>query len=305
MGEYALSVIPDFGKMPAELTHAQLLSLSERMRSLLARRTALFTAGESSSVPIETAQALAEGLSLSLRAYLDESGQSDRLLLRGDLEELRARGERVLRRRAEQSRELWNTLCLAPHIENRSLCDTLRSIGGFWHLWEPRFFPQELPCDIDYQLIEPVPETLCGVDYLLEYLRRLYAETSLLSHFDSARAEALLQRTYRDYKELPVNLCEPVFDCALGLELLGSDILSIEMTAESLERLSELFEPMSESAGKAALSAAANTLCAKLGISDTLSLDYFTRHAMSLHPRIEASRCTGSLGGVFTPTAKD
>ena len=64
----------------------------------------------------------------------------------------------------------------------------------------------EIPCDIDYQLSEPVDPQLLGLDYIEAWLAQLLAETRWIAQFDAASCVNVLERTCPDFKGLRVNL---------------------------------------------------------------------------------------------------
>jgi hypothetical protein len=184
-------------------------------------------------------------------------------------------------------------------MENRSLTDTLRSIGGFWKRYDVRFFAQEIPCDIDYQLSQPVTETLLGVDYVNEWLRRLCLEQEFLRWFDQATARAVVARSCPDYRRLLINLLEPVAANALGLTLLGEDPRLLSISPPLRRKLERRFAPLTAAESDAALSAAAKALCAGLGIQNKQTAQYLNILALGLRPRLRAALTGGTLEYVF------
>ena len=101
-------------------------------------------APDSTSLPAETAAALAESILLTLGA-----GRNPAVLLSTDLHTDFRQGQRRLSQKLMLSQHLLQTaLASRPHIENRSLSDTLNSLKSFSKRWELRFFAQEIPCDI-------------------------------------------------------------------------------------------------------------------------------------------------------------
>jgi len=280
-------------RLPALSVEEDLLAQEALWRLL--RWQARLYAPESSSLPAETAAALAESIRLTLGVDRDP-----RILLCADLEQRLRMGQRRLSQKVELSKQLWRTACLTmPEIENRSLTDTLRSIGGFWNRYDVHFFAQEVPCDMDYQLSQPVSEALQGVDYINEWLRRLCLEQEFLRRFDQPSARAVVARSCPDYRRLLINLFEPVAVNALGLALLGEDprILSV---SPSLRRKLELqFAPLTEAESNAALSAGAESLCAWLGIQNQQATRYLNGLALGLRPRLRAALDAGTLEYVF------
>jgi hypothetical protein len=107
--------------------------LQEALLRLLASQVSDYTQGESSSVPLDTAQELLRSLCFVLG--IDESApweyeeNHDLSHLKEDFHKGLARVEE----KKKQALSLWEKACLtAPEIENVSYRDTLRSIGAFF-----------------------------------------------------------------------------------------------------------------------------------------------------------------------------
>ena len=148
--------------------------------------------------------------------------------LRCDLADELARGQRRAQRDAALTIALWRKVVAAlPPLENRSLRDTLRSIGRGFRRYDTRFFPQRFDCDIDYQLAVPVSESLLGINYVNQYLTRLAAENSLLTRLPQGEVRAVLERSCPDWRGLLVNLYAPAAANALARTLLGGEGLTL------------------------------------------------------------------------------
>ena len=156
------------------LTGAEERLWQEKLAALLVRQIALYTANESSSVPAAAARELLRGVLffLAVPEEADGGGEADRAarirtLLSCDLADELARGQRRAQRDAALTIALWRKVVeTLPPLENRSLRDTLRSIGRGFRCYDTRFFPQRFDCDIDYQLSpkrvgEPAGDKLC------------------------------------------------------------------------------------------------------------------------------------------------
>lgn len=199
---------------------------------------------------------------------------------------------------------LWRLLrrqagLYAPEMENRALTDTLRSIGGFWTRYDGHFFVQEVPCDIDYQLSQPVSEALQGVDYINEWLRRLCLEQEFLRRFDQPSARAVVSRSCPDYRRLLINLFEPAAVNALGLALLGEDSRFLSVSPPLRHKLETQFARLTEAESDEALSAGAESLCAGLGIQNRQAVRYLNGLALGLRPRLRAALTGGTLEYIF------
>lgn len=101
----------------------------------------------------------------------------------------------------------WQNIVLTmPPIRNVSLRDTLASLGNLKLRYDTRFAAHEVPCDIDYQLSEPIDVHLQGLDYIEAWLAQLERETRWIAQFDTTSCIAVLERTCPDYRGLHVNL---------------------------------------------------------------------------------------------------
>lgn len=252
---------------------------------MLLRRQARLYAPDSSSLPLETAAALAESILLTLGTDRDP-----RILLVPDLHEAFRQGQRRLRQKAEVARHLWQIAwATRPEVENRSLLDTLNSLKYFPARYDLRFFAQEIPCDMDYQLSQPVPELLRGVDYVNEWLRRLCLEQNFLCRFEPALVRAVLERSCPDYRGLLINLYEPIAVNALGLALLGNSPRSLVISLPQRLQLEARFANLPATERDNILAAGAMALCDALGICSVPLRRYVQGTALALGPRLAAA----------------
>jgi hypothetical protein len=271
---------------------------------MLARQVQRYTAGESSSVPVDTARRLWESLCflLSLPAETDPMDPAAWQLPAGsDPESEWVRGVHRLRQKAERGKLLWRAACLsAPPIPNIAFQDTLKSIGEGWQSYDPRFFAAEFPCTIDYPLCCPVPETLRSLDYIEEYLHCIVIENDLLRRFDASLCRRLLTRYCMDYCGQLVNLYEPIAVNALGLTILDADPRTLSVTRAQSERLRELMMPCGPAELAAMLRNACTALCGTLNINNGKAQAYLGVCAKNLCPRLEAVLNAGKVPtGVF------
>ncbi|MDX9872517.1 MAG: DUF6179 domain-containing protein, partial [Clostridia bacterium] len=277
------------------LSEEELLTIQVKLWQLLAKRTRKYTMGDSTSVPVETAQELMTSLCFTLEQYLKESGQSPKLLVSAELDQLFNLGQKIIETKMETGRQLWKTAGLgAPKIANISFQDTLRSIGSFFKRYDYRFFAHQIPCSLDYQLCHAVQGSKLGIEYINEYLRRMIIENNFLRHYETALVIRLLESYCPDYQGLLINLCEPVLVNAVGLTLLGNNPLSLEITDNARIQLAALFEQMPKDQALFGIREAALRLCSLLGIADSASREYLARTAEETYPRIRAALPAGN-----------
>lgn len=260
------------------------LQAQENLWQLLCRQARLYVP-DSSSLPEETAAALAESILLTLGADSNPA-----ILLSEHLLERFRQGQRLLRQKIEMTRHLWQIAwATRPEVENRSLLDTLNSLKYFPARYDLRFFAQEIPCDMDYQLSQPVPELLRGVDYVNEWLRRLCLEQNFLCRFEPALVRAVLERSCPDYWGLLINLYEPIAVNALGLALLGNSPRSLVISLPQRLQLEARFANLPATERNNILTAGALTLCDALGIRSNPMHRYVQATVLALGSRLSAA----------------
>lgn len=292
--------LSDIGPLQADLSENDVIALQLKLFQLLTRRTGLYTMGDSSSVRVETAQELLASICFLLRLHMKESGLSPQKLLSFDAEEIFADAIRTVERKIQQGKKLYKTACLSiPDIENVSLIDTLRGIGTFFKRYNYRFFAHQTPGDIDYQLCNAMPETMKGVEYIVEYLRRLIIENDLLRHFRENSLIGLLSVYCPGYKDLLINLYEPVLTNAVGLALIGMDVYQLNISDADRSSILKLFESVPRKDAEALLRDSAESLSHQLEIRNAVAKEYMTKAAVNLYPRIEVALTVHSIDGIF------
>ncbi len=276
---------------------------------LLRERTARFTMGDSTSVPIETAESLLSGIlycmdlhqrtlrnTLQIDALSGENIRPKSLFEAGMEDALRIKKRcGLLLRQAEQ---------YPPPVENEGYCETLVAIGTYLKGYDASFFADSVPADIVYPLAIPVPETLLGPEYALDYLRRLLCENALLRKYSASTLAPLLTRCYGDYVGLLVNLYAPVAEASVGRTLSGLSLETLFLHEAARRAAFRQLRSLSEEDARSMLACAASEVCVALSLGTANEAAYLTACANELLPRIRACADTALLEGVF-PAAYD
>lgn len=284
--------------LSAPLTAEEQAEFQDALWRLLSAQAARFTMGESTSLPAEQTEALLASIVYTLGVSPDDPERIRRCLSAG-LERALHTGQSRLQWKLRQGERLWQAACLtAPDVGNRSLTDTLKSIGTFWKRYDWRYFACEIPCDIDYQLSRPVPDMLEGVDYVNEYLRRLLTENRFLARLELPAVERVLAASCPDYRGLLINLFEPPAAVALGRALLGEDPRTLEMTDRRRNALGEKLGCLPPETLRRTLEDGAERLADVLGAEEA-ERACLRQFAGDLCPRLSAAMPTGDLTGVF------
>ena len=274
-------------------------AFQQRFLRLLERRTAIYTQGDSTSVPKHVAVDLFRFVCFVLGIDPERQEVPERLLS-VDLEHEYRRRLADIERKVELAAEQWRkAVATMPAIPSISLQDTVAEIGNFPKSYDFRSMAHEIPCSFDYPLCHPVDESLVGVDYINEYLQRLLVENDFLARFEAAECIRVLTRVQPDYSELLINLYEPVATNAIGLAVIGRDPRGLRIGDEARAEIARLLAPLSEAARGKALRDAAARACEALALDDASAREYLRELASELLPRVEVALAHGDLRGVF------
>lgn len=186
----------------ANLTHAQ-----RNFARLMAYVADLYCLGGSSSVSAREMMQLTASVAYVLGIADATEEEAARTLWVDDPIALWHERLAALDARTDAALITWQNIVLTmPPIRNVSLRDTLASLGDLKLRYDTRFAAHEVPCDIDYQLSEPIDVHLQGIDYIEAWLAQLERETHWIAQFDTTSCIAVLERTCPDYRGLHVNL---------------------------------------------------------------------------------------------------
>ena len=179
----------------------------ENFARLMTHVARLYCVDGSSTISVFEAQELATSVAYVLGIADASAKEAARALAVDDPIALWHEGLTALDARVDAALQTWREIVTTmPPIRNVSLRDTLASLGELRTSYNTYFAAHEVPCDIDYQLSEPVNTQLRGIDYIEAWLAQLLAETRWISHSDTQSCIAVLERACPDYRGLHVNL---------------------------------------------------------------------------------------------------
>lgn len=272
--------------------------ITEALYSLLSAQCKSFTGGQSSSLSVETVEALLSSICFSLSCFANKYGQNALLEIPPEkaLEGVRD----ILKKRIQLCKTLYLTLLRLPfQPDNVSYRDTVNGMENFFKKYDYYFFADQIPCDIDYQLCLPVSESLWGVEYLTEYIKRLICEGRFCGAFQRYEITALLANFGSRNDELLINVFTPVLSNALGRVLLGNDISTLEVTPDGIEKLFSMFAGLKYEEALPIVDKASKLLCSRVGFTG-YNTEYVTESARTLIPRI----CRCDPKGLFLSLAR-
>lgn len=272
--------------------------ITEALYSLLSAQCKSFTGGQSSSLSVETVEALLSSICFSLSCFANKYGQN--ALLEIPPEKALEGARDILKKRIQLCKTLYLTLLRLPfQPDNVSYRDTVNGMENFFKKYDYYFFADQVPCDIDYQLCLQVNENLWGVEFLTEYIKRLICEGRFCGAFQRYEITALLANFGSRNNELLINVFTPVLSNALGRVLLGNDISTLEVTPDGIEKLFSMFAGLKYEEALPIVDKASKLLCSRVGFSG-YNAEYVNESARTLIPRI----CRCDPKGLFLSLAR-
>lgn len=260
----------------------------EAVYALLEERVRRYTMGDSTSLPVETARRLLEGILYCLD--LNRRLPTEDVPATAPLKERWRAGVKAAKKTAQRAKLLYlQAQRNPPPLVNTAYSDTMESLPAFFAGYDPDFFAQEIPCSFDYPLCQPVSDSLLGAEYIQDYLRRLLAENALLRALGREELLALYQRYYLDYADLLVNLYLPAAEMVSLCALTGEPVFALLLPAEKLRQVNRLLAGQAEVEAKETL--AHGVICAMdtLGLKGEFLLHYMQQTANDLLVRLRAA----------------
>ena len=273
-----------------------------KMWELLSHEAQRYNGADSTSMTVERAQDLMASLMYTFTVVSQYEAVPMEAFAQQDFEQVLKRGRKILSDRKNEARQAFDELCrISPKYQNVYYLDTIKNIDLFFKRYDIYYDAHQIPCSIDYPLLNPVSEDLKGVDYIDEYINRIGVENQFVNCFDFDIAVKELKKSLTNYIEDFTNLCAPIFVKAIGRILLGYEPLSLEITADDNEQLNECFIGKSKEEIVELLNLAVRNLCELIEFNVDNSM-YFEREIDSLAVRIEIAVGADNLSNIFQTT---
>lgn len=302
--ESLISAATDRGVFSVEAAE----KLQYELFELIAMKTEQYNGGFSSSIPTELARSLADGVAYTVGAALKRYATPEAALeaLKNEkLSSIYADGKLSVESLLSSVRRMYPILVRTlPDTGNVTYSATVKDgILGFLKKYNPEYEPQETIITADYPTALPFPD-LTGVEFIEEYVRRIYNENRFLSHFDAAEIRVLLEHCGQDSGELIFNVFSEVLKCSLGNELCGKNPLRPSPCTKS--RLCEVFSGLTKAGIYDLLRSAATKLIDLMGLTNKGVCDYIFAALPAISTEIGAAVGLGDASRAFicrrTPT---
>lgn len=145
----------------------------------------------------------------------------------------------------------------------------------------------------------PIAENVKGIRFIEEYINRLQIENDFLNCFETNNVTGLYEKYVPDFKESLFNLCEPVLTNAIGLGMIGQDILKLNISAAQRRILYDLLISKTTDEIQIMIEQAVFLVCQKIGMKAKYEAVYLTRAASGLSARIYEALKHQDLSHIF------
>ncbi len=290
---------------------------AEELYQLLGKQVFKYTSGDSTSVSVETAQMILKSMDYCINSYyksLDNpapyggkttlSMMSTQVVLANgkekSLEEVLELGIQAVQDCVQTCKELLIKIQDSyVDVDNIAYRDTVKTgLTKFFPTYQPRFKAHLSDVEIDYPLAVEV-EGLDGVEYMYEYLRRLYLENQFLQKFSVDHINSLLLGYHKEAREYLINIFELVLQNALGLRLISEDILGLNITLQQQEQLYHLLKGKSIGQLSLLLKDYANQVLSQLDLTKADMVMYVETKVNEIAYRLQQNLTLNNLTHTF------
>lgn len=270
------------------LSEKELSAVQTDLLVILAEQTDKWSRGESSSIPTEKAQDIMTSIlfviGIQLKSYQTPEQAVD-ILKSEPLKLLFENGLKLVHQKMAVSRHLQKSildhLLDTPNVYYRSTIAD--AINGFFKLYRPQFAAHEIHITADYPVFIGRPE-LDGIEFIEKYLRCIQAENAFCVCFAPQDIHHLLCGLTPDYRNVPLNIFEPVLLSALGLMVQERNPKRLDLTKHDISFLYRLFSGQSEKEVQSCLKKALFCLNEKIDLPQI-----FIRYASLCIPKLTAT----------------
>ena len=268
--DYLISLLVQ-GQLCGLISDKEARLIQNESMLLLTKQAEKRSRGESSSMPAEKAGELMESIlystGLSLKAYASPEAAIDALKKEG-MENFFELGQKNIGKKLQilrlLQRSIKDNLFETKNVFYRAT--VVDGINGFFKLYDPKFFAQEIHITADYPVFLSVTD-LTGIEFIEAYLQNIACENRFCRYFSVNRVQRLLCGLDENYQQILMNIYEPVLTAALCCILTGRPALELYCDLKAAEKL---FNSKNAEEIEKLLTDAADRLTAELKCPDSL-----------------------------------
>ena len=262
-----------------------------------------YTKDESSSVMVEVAESLMEGIDYTIGFYLKTFDNIELIieeLKNASLADMLKIGNDLIKKKVVESKNLLNTI-----QENKLKVDIYAYNDTvdygylvFFKEYDDFFVPNKIHGPADYQLyMDNV--NYKGIEYINYYLETLNLENEFCYNFDINEINKLLRGYDKKYEELLINIFELVLINSLGLIICSKYLKHLNITSMDREQIKDKMGELSLEELQTELLIYANRCCEILDIKNKALVNYIRKSIPKISSLINTSIELNKLETVF------
>lgn len=222
--------------------------LQQEMMNLLAIRCRKYTSGESSSVPIETAESIMQSVNFTLGMYLKKIPEPEDALYelkKNGIEQCYLNGLKLIKSTVKRTRLLYEQVKKSMvKTDNYAYNSTLiGGMQGFFKLYDVEFSAHEIHITADYPICV-YPDGYEGIEFIIMYLKNVWCENRFCNSFSKNDIQRILSFHAIDYnnnvKDMVFNIYEVVLSYSIACSIADEDILSLKISDEGKETVNRV-----------------------------------------------------------------
>ena len=268
-----------------------------------------YTKDESSSVMVEVAERLMEGIDYTIGFYLKTIDNIELIieeLKTTSITDMLKIGNDLIKKKVVESKNLLNTI-----QENKLKVDiyAYNDTIDYGHLvffkeYDDFFVPNETHGPADYQLyMDNV--NYKGIEYINYYLETLNLENEFCYNFDICEINELLKGYDKNCELLLINIFELVLINSLGLVICGKSLKNLNINNIDREQIKNKLDKLSLEELQGALLKYAKTCCEILDIRNKALVNYITKSTLKITSLVYESIKLNKLETVFLSFNED
>jgi len=268
-----------------------------------------YTKDESSSVMIEVAENLMQGIDYTIGIYLktfDNIELTIAELKNTGLFDMLKMGHDLIKKKTVESKKLLDEIHKNKlKFDNYSYNDTIDyGIPLFFKEYDDFFAANETPGSIDYQLYIDNMNYI-GIEYINNYLDILSLENEFCYNFDICEINELLKGYDKKCELLLINIFELVLTNSLGLIICDKSLKNLNINSIDREQIKNKLDNLSLEELQEALLKYAKRCCEILDIRNKALVNYITKSTLKITSLINKSIELNKLETVFISFNED
>ncbi|OOM05848.1 DUF6179 domain-containing protein [Clostridium saccharobutylicum] len=262
-----------------------------------------YTKDESSSIMVEVAESLMEGIDYTIGIYLKTFDNIELIvneLKNTSLFEMLKNGHDLIKKKTAESKKLLDKIQKNKlKVDNYAYNDTIDyGYLVFFKEYDDFFVPNKIHGPADYQLyVDNI--NYSGIEYIKNYLETLNLENEFCYNFDINKINKLLKGYDKKCEVLIINIFELVLINSLGLIICGKSLDNLTINNIDREHIKNKLNKLSLEELQVALLQYANRCCEILNIKNKALVNYIRKSMIKITSLINTSIELNRLEKVF------